>query len=327
MKNFENSNSKFRNENQDALKNASNEKKEGVTRGTLITGLISLILLIAVSTLGFSLLKREQKKQLNLMEDQRHSFSEQLTARDSVINEWILTFNQIEKDLNTLLQKQAQITVKSSDSEFSKDVKQQILEDIKYINTLLDQNKKKIASLSAQLKKSGGAIKGLQDKIAELESSMKQRDEDLSKLKVALLDKDFEIGQLNTRMADLQINIEQKDKEISNQTAEMNKAFLVYGTFKELKEKGLVTKEGGFFGIGRKESLIEDFADSSFAQINLTETKTIPVDSKSAKLITEHPSSSYELIRENKDKIAYIEIKNPNQFWKISKYAVVELIK
>jgi hypothetical protein len=55
--------------------------------------------------------------------------------------------------------------------------------------------------------------------------------------------------------------------------------------------------------------------------------KTIPVNCKNAKLITEHPSGSYEMIRENEKQIAYIAIKDPEEFWKISKYAVVELIK
>jgi hypothetical protein len=70
---------------------------------------------------------------------------------------------------------------------------------------------------------------------------------------------------------------------------------------------------------------MEDFPDSLFAEIDVTETKTIPVNSKSVKLITEHPTGSYQLVRENENLISYIEIKDPAEFWRISKYAVVEL--
>jgi len=258
---------------------------------------------------------------------QKQDYANQLTARDSVLNEWVLTFDQIEKDMAKIKQKENLITLEASDAEFSTDKRQQILEDIRYINTLLDQNKKKIAQLSAQLKNSGIEIKSLQDKIAGLEISMMQRDTAIAELKTALVNKDFEVGQLNTQMTELQMTIAQQDEKITDQTAEMNKAFLVYGTYKELKEKGLISKEGGFIGLGRKEALLEDFADSSFTQINVTETKTIPVNSKDAKLITEHPTSSYELIRENDKTIAYIEIKDPDEFWKISRYAVVEINK
>ena len=123
----------------------------------------------------------------------------------------MLTFDQIEKDLATVKEKENIITMKSSDQEFSKDKKQQILKDIEYINALLDQNKKKLASLTAQLKTSGGTIKGLQVKIAELEATMKQRETEIADMKVALVQKDFEINQLNTRMSDAQVAIAQKD--------------------------------------------------------------------------------------------------------------------
>ena len=330
----ENTNRNLQSENSGALNNEKYTKRvekiaknEGVVKGAQITALISFIVLLAAGIIFYSMFNREQKKQVALMEDQRYSFTELLTARDSAINEWVLTFDQIEKDLQTIKEKEKVITLNAADREFTKDKKQQILEDIKYINTLLDQNKKKIASLNEQLKKSGGTIKSLQIKITELEASMKQSETEISDLKVALADKNFKIDQLNTRMTDMQLSIAQKDETIVNQTVEMNKAYIASGTYKDLKAKGLVSKEGGFLGLGKKESLIENFPDSSFARIDITTTKTIPVNSKNAKLITEHPSGSYELVHDNDNKIAYIEIVDPDQFWKISKYAVVEFSK
>jgi hypothetical protein len=332
MKSGENSNHKVISENT-RIRNAQRiARKEGVAKGVWITAIISFILLITVGIIGISRYNTEQKNQLAVIENQKQSFTELLSKRDSVINEWMLTFDQIEKDLNTVKEKEDIITMKSSDMEFSKDKKQQIQQDIEYINTLLDQNKKKIASLTAQLKNSGGAIKSLQIKVAELEESMKLREGEISVLKVALVEKDFEIGQLNKRMTDQQVAIAQKDEkissqtnEINNQTNEMNKGFLAYGTFKDLKAKGLVSKEGGFLGLGKKESLQAEFADSSFTQVNITEMRAIPVNSRVAKLITEHPRSSYEMIHDNDNKISSIEIKDPELFWKISKYAVVEI--
>jgi len=325
MTNEVNSNRNVVNDNAAIRNNERKAKKEGMKKGVMITVIISFILLLTGGMVVNSLYKDEQKKHLAIVENQKLSFTELLTSRDSVINEWMLTFDEIEKDLNTVKEKENIITMKSSDKEFSKDKKQQILKDIEYINTLLDQNKKKISSLSAQLKSSGGTIKGLQVKIAELEASMKQRETEIADLKVALTQKDFEIGQLNTRMTEQQIAIAQKDEKISNQTAEMNKGFVAYGTYNSLKAKGLLTKEGGFIGLGKKKSLLEDFSDSAFTQVNISETKSIPVNSKTAKLITDHPKSSYELVRDKNNRIASIEIKDPEQFWKISKYAVVEI--
>jgi len=325
MTNEVNNNRNTVNDNAVSRNNEKKAKKEGLKKGVLTTAIISFLLLVAAGFIVNSMYKNEQKKHVAIVENQKRSFTQLLTSRDSVINEWMLTFDEIEKDLSTVKEKENIITMKSSDQEFSKDKKQQILKDIEYVNTLLDQNKKKIASLTAQLKNSGGTIKGLQVKVAELEANIKQRETEIADLKVALTKKDFEIGQLNTRMSEQQVAIAQKDEKITNQTAEMNKGFVASGTYKSLKAKGIISKEGGFLGLGKKESLHRDFADNAFTQVNITEMKSIPVNSKDAKLITSHPTSSYELVRDKDNKIASIQIKDPDQFWKISKYAVVEI--
>jgi len=325
MINEVNSNRNVVNDNAALRNNEKKAKKEGMKKGILTTVIISFLLLVTAGFIVNSMYKNEQKKHFAIMENQKRSFTQLLTSRDSVINEWMLTFDEIEKDLSTVKEKENIITLKSSDQEFSKDKKQQILKDIEYVNTLLDQNEKKIASLTAQLKNSGGTIKGMQVKVAELEASMKQSETEIADLKTTLVKKDFEIGQLNTRMTDQQVAIAQKDEKITDQTAEINKGFVAYGTYKSLKAKGIISKEGGFLGLGKKESLHHDFSDNAFTQVNIRETKSIPVNSKDAKLITNHPSSSYELVRGKDNIIASIEIKDPDQFWKISKYAVVEI--
>jgi hypothetical protein len=304
-----------------------NALKKGTEKGLLMAGIISLFIIVTAGIIFYSMYTREKKAQLAMMEDQRSAFTEMVTARDSAINEWVATFDQIERDLRTIREKEKAIAVNSSDVEFSANSKQKILEDIKYINTLIEQNKKKIASLSDQLKKSGNTIKSLETKIADLEVTLQQSEAEITGLKTALAEKDFKIEQLNTKMTDMEVTIAQKEEYISNQTNELNKAFIASGTYKDLKEKGLVAKEGGFLGLGRKESLVENFPAGTFEQIDITQIKTIQVNSKKAKLITEHPVGSYELVREGKDLISYIDIKNPSEFWKISKYAVVEVVK
>lgn len=305
----------------------NNARKEGLTKGALTAGIIGAILLVTVGVLGYSYFTRQHKEQLALMEDQRVTFTEQLTARDSMINDWLVTFDEIEKNLGAIKQKENILTVKASDSEFSQAKKDQILEDIRNINTLIEDNKKKIAQLNSQLKKSGTTITGLQTRIADLETSMKEYEAQVSELKATLVTKNFEIDQLNTRVFAMRDTLTMKDETISSQTYKLNQAFLAYGTFKDLKAKGLLSKEGGFLGLGRTEALAQNFPDSLFTRIDVTETKTIPVNSKEVKLITEHPAGSYQMVRENENTIAYIEINNPDEFWKISKYAVVELKK
>jgi hypothetical protein len=306
------------------------EKKirdEGVRKGVMTTSIISFIILLAAGIIVYLLYSRDHKNLLSLMDSQKTNLTEKITSRDSVISEWISTFDDIEKNIALIKEKEKMITVNSSNADISKDKRQQVLEDIKYINTLLDQNKKKIASLNAQLAKTGGTVKVLQAKITGLEASMKQNETEISELKTSLVNKNFEVEQLNVQMVVLQDTIAKKDEKISNQTIELTRAFYIVGTYKELKAKGLLTKEGGFIGLGKTETLTGSFPDSVFIRIDITKTNSIQVNSKTAKLISEHPAGSYELISGNDKIVKSIEIKDPALFWKISKYAVVEIAK
>lgn len=302
-------------------------RKEGVTKGALTTGLISVVVLLAFGVLVYSLYRKEQRTQFALMEDQKNAFTEQLTARDSTINDWLRTFDEIERNLSTIKEKENLINIKSTGGEVSKNRKEQIVEDIKYLNTLIDANKKKIAQLNSQLKKSGLTIKGLEERIAAFEQTIKQYETEVADLKNTLIVKDSEIGRLNENVYALNDTISRKNETISMQTGRLNQAFLASGTYKDLKEKGIVVKEGGFLGIGRNEILADNISDTLFREIDIRELTTIPVNSKNVKLITEHPTGSYELVKENDKQVAYIAIKDPEEFWKMSKYAVVEIVK
>ncbi|MBK8881710.1 MAG: hypothetical protein IPN67_04795 [Bacteroidales bacterium] len=331
MKNDEHIDPKPLNDNSGARKseailreNENRTRREGMKKGVITTSIIGLLLLIVTGIVVYSLYNREHKLLLSQMETQKITFTGNISSRDSVIGEWINTFDDIEKNIALIKDKEHIISINASNTEFAKDKRQQVLDDIKYINTLLEQNKQKIAALNSQLHKSGGTIKVLQNKIADLEASVKQSEVEIADLKTSLVSKNFEIDQLNTQNSDLNNTIVQKDEKINIQTYEMNKAFFACGTYKQLKAKGLLTKEGGFIGLGKTKALLGDFSDSSFVQIDLSKTLSIPVNSKTAKLISEHPANSYQFMRDKNKKIEYIEIKDPALFWKISKYAVVE---
>lgn len=303
-------------------------RKEGRNKGAFTAAIIILLVVITAGIFSYTHYKKAYVSQVTLMETERNAFTDQLVVRDSTINDWLQTFDEVQKGLNTIKEKENMVTFNSSSGvEFTKAKKEQIMQDISAINTLLEDNRKKLASLNAQMRNSGREIKGLKEMIATLEAKIVVSENEIAAMKATLTEKDFEIGKLNVLASELQTTVTQQTETISTQVSEMNKAYLATGTYKDLEEKGLVSKEGGFLGLGRTETLTEDFIDSLFAQVDITEMKTIPVNSKDAKLITEHPSDSYEMVQESENMIAFIQIKDPAEFWKISKYAVVEVVK
>lgn len=326
MKDEETTNRSHHGDDPSGISYAENARKDGFVKGARTTAIISTILLVTAGVVAWLLFSRHQDEQLAMMNNERNSFTETLSVRDSTLNDWLQTFTQIENDLNTIKQKESLITINNSDNvEFTSTRKEQILQDIKSISMRLDENRKKLASLSAQLKNSGREIKGLQEMITGLEVKLQEYQSQIAGLTTTVNERDIEIGELNILASDLRTTVTEKEELISTQVAEMNKAYLAAGSFKDLKEMGIVSKDGGFLGLGRTESIVNNITDSLFSQIDISQLKYIPVNSRDAKLITEHPASSYEFVRESDDKIAHIEIKDPAQFWKISRYAVVEI--
>jgi len=85
------------NDNAAARNNEKKAKNEGLKKGVLTTAIICVVLLIIGALIVNSMYKNEQKKHLAIMENQKHSYTQIITSRDSVINEWMLTFDEIEK--------------------------------------------------------------------------------------------------------------------------------------------------------------------------------------------------------------------------------------
>jgi hypothetical protein len=296
------------------------------SKGLVVALIGSLLLVLIIGAVVITKNHKTSVLEAGMLENQKLELSTQLSQRDSIINEWVLAFNEIESDIKKITARENMLSLQSMNPEISADKRKEVIAEIQLIREMIEKNKKKITSLNSQLHSSGIKIASLQSRIDTLDAHIAQRDLYMADLKTELVARSFEIGKLNEKVDTMEVAIVVKESKISHQTEELNKAYVVSGTYKDLKEKGLLTKEGGVLGLGKKESLQENFTnDSLFTRIDITETVTIPVNSKSAKLITEHPANSYELVKDDADKIAYIEIKDPSAFWKISKYAVVEV--
>ena len=66
------------------------------------------------------------------------------------------------------------------------------------------------------------------------------------------------------------------------------------------------------------------FTKDYFTTADMRKLRDIPFDSKKAKLLTKHPAGTYEMQKDNEGYITLV-ITNPESFWSLSRYLVVEL--
>lgn len=327
---IKNTNHKSKQEDKSKLSNTSSKNTKN-RRKDIWSVAGSIILLVLVGVFLFLYTENYHKKNYDNLKTINSDLSTELAYRDSLINEWITTFNDIEKDLITMQEKEALLKFDSSDPEMTKDVRERVINELKQINTLLKDNKAKIASLNQKLKKSGVQIAALKTKVIQLEDAVEQRDRSIADLKVELLENNFKLQDLNQVIDSLDYQlikkneeIVEKDQEIEKQRTRLTRGYYALGNQKELKEKGLMQKEGGFLGLlGKSKTIVPSLSEDQFNTININETNRIAINSKKVKIISDHPKNSYEFIS-NDSLVAYLQITNPEEFWKITRYAVIE---
>ena len=249
---------------------------------------------------------------------QTDSLNDVIAQKDSEINEMMGTLNDIEEGFRLINEAENRVALLKNGEGTSK--KQNLKENIQFIAERMKQNRELIAKLQKQLESStlkGGQLKKTIDNLtAQLEEKDKQLlalREESDKKDIHISELDETIGNLNTNVSNLSADNQQKAETINAQDKQLNTAWYVFGTKKELKGQHIL--EGGKVMNG-------NFNKNYFTKVDIRNTTEIKLYSKSAKLLTAHPASSYSLTHDA-SKQYVLRITNPQIFWSTSKYLVV----
>ena len=283
--------------------------------------------LIVLLIIPFMISCNKQKiKQLELKSD---SLAQQASLKDESINEFIKSFNDIQDNLDSIKRKEMIITEQTElKTELQKKAKDQINEDVNTIYQLLLDTRSKLEDVRKKLGKSNFKVEELEKMVTHLTQQLEEKDKEIASLKAELENMNIEItaltmdvGNLKQQNAEKETLIKDQEGVINDKISELNTAYYVVGTKKDLKDNNIITAEGGFIGIGKNKKLKQDFNDKLFTKIDITKTTRIPIPGKKPKIITNHPTESYKISGEGDS--AILEIINANSFWKSSKYLVV----
>ena len=246
----------------------------------------------------------DYKADADKLQQEKTALNASVSYKDSTITAFLSSFNEIENNLAAIEIKRATLAKSAENGELKGTQMERINENILSINELIKENKQKIASLTASLKKSN------------------VKDKQVADLNTQLAEMNTKVEKLNTDVSTLTADNTTKQVFIEEQTSKLNQAYYTTGTFKELQTKQVMKKTGGILGIGATKKVNSDFNKESFTAIDITKVQTIPVDAKDAKLLTTHPSDSYT-IEHKGNMVNDILITNPEKFWAASKYLVV----
>ena len=249
---------------------------------------------------------------------ERDSLNKVIAQKDNEINDIMSTFNQIEEGLREIGQAEGRISVARDGEGASRT--QRIAENMQFIQQTMQQNRELIDKLRTQLRESSINGEQLKKTIESLALQLEEKDKELQQLRAELdakdihiMDLDEKIANLNTNVSNLSSESAKKTETINAQDKQLHSAWFVFGTKKELKQQQIL-KDG--------KVLQGNFNKEYFTKVDIRVDKEIKLYSRSAKMLTSHPSSSYTLQRDaNKQYV--LRITDPQLFWSTSKYLVI----
>lgn len=282
------------------------------------TGILILVALLASSC------SQELEDKNKSLQAENQNLQRELQQQDSLFNDFII----IQENLQAIRERETNIEnlgqIEGVENAESK--KEQILRDIEAINQLIEDNKTTMARMNEKMKRYSYEVGNFKNVVRNLKGQISRKDSQIVVLKERLTALNFEVDKLNTRLSKTVQEKEQSEAQLKNTRDKMRQAYYAIGTFKDLKNNEVLTKEGGIIGIGGTETLEDNFNKEYFTQIDLSKTTEIPLnyDVKDVELVSTHPTDSYEIIKEDK-KVVSLQIKNAESFWKATRYLVIVL--
>ena len=249
---------------------------------------------------------------------QNDSLNSIIAQKDSELNDLMGTINEIEDGLNQINEAENRVTLLKNGEGASK--KQKLTEDVQFIATRMKQNKELIAKLQKQVANSSIKSEQLQKtidllnkKLEAKEKEMQALREELDKQDIHIMELDETINNLNTKSNRLASESSKKSQVINAQDKQINTAWYVFGTKKELKSQHILEDDKVMTG---------NFNKNYFTKIDIRDLSEIKLYSKHVKVLTTHPSSTYTLVQDANKQFT-LRITNPQIFWSTSKYLVV----
>ena len=262
----------------------------------------------------------DEVKKLTEQNRQDSALLVQANEKDSNVSSYLSAMSQIQDNLDRIKTREKMISVKSGEKGTDK---QSVVAEVKELDEWIVANDKKMTSLQARLKTMTTKNANLADIVMHLSQEISMKDTEIYVLQNNLSQSYNALQTVNANFDDSISVIYAQRAQVANLTTQLNTVYYVTGTMRQLKDNGIIDKEGGFIGIGRTSKVNPDIDNSKYTQVNLTTFKGMTLNGKFKKFITIHPDNSYTITSD--DKSDYVSITNPASFWGESKYMVIAL--
>lgn len=273
-------------------------------------------------------LNQEKELSANDLKQKLDSLENLKESLENEVNGYFSTIEEIEKNIDKVKELKGFISIGSVDGDVEGLTKNNLEEEFSQIVDILKKNQQEVESLRKKLSNSVFRISYLEEVLSKLSAENRQQLENIEHLNQELQKKNELIVQQEVEIKGLSADVRalvdenlEHQQIIQQQDLELHTAWYVFGTYKELKKQQILSR-GGWLSA---PTVIENTLNKDyFIQIDVRTTTEIPFYSDKAKIRTTHAKSSYTLKKDDNG-LFVLQIKNPEEFWAVSKFLVVEI--
>jgi len=273
---------------------------------------LTIVTIALVALMLSSCVENSKKYQALLAEKQ--AVEVEKADVENQYNAAIGIINDVENNLQAIRDAEGILLVQQEGSQ-----REQIVSELIQIKEAMAANRARLDSLSQVLEKSGRNVANLRSQIKKLQAQIAEKDQMIVDLQNQIVAKNEEIAGLNVQVSNLNTDVQNANNEIVRitnekiaQTNEMNVVYYINATKKDLKEMGILVKG---------KILREGVPTELFTKADKRELNEITYSTKKAVILSNHPASSYTLVKG--DKTYTLQITDPEAFWSVTKYLVV----
>lgn len=288
---------------------------------------LTLSLIAGVLFLSASCNKIAEKSSLyKNLRAEADSLAVEAEMRNADLVDICKTIDDVVAGLDNIKDEERTLALQSVEIAVDAEAKVQAAENLKTIVLSIERYKQQIANLEKKLKLQPAQFratinslkKSLEEKelaIEELSYELGMQASVLDSIRARVVDLELTNDSLLQQIDEINVQMEAKQDVIDEQDATINAGYYVVGTQSELKKSGILVKKK-----------VNPKVDArKFTKIDVRRNREFDLKTtKNVKLASLHPENSYT-IEVNKFGSRTLKIKDPNAFWKQTRYLVIVL--
>lgn len=267
--------------------------------------------------------------QASSVEKERDSLQAVNSQQQMILDNMTSTIAEISMSLDSIAI-QEQMIIRGVD-EFGNPLnKRNLKSKLRSLSEIIRNQREKMAAMEETMKVDKTAVGKLKNIIAYLNASLERKGLEIQKLRSELDSKNLNILQLRTHVTNLKDtvatvqneNTEQK-AQIARQDTSLNEVYYVIGTKEQLINAGVVSKTGTI--IKKTRINFASIDKSVLTKADRRDLKSININGKSPKILSEVPKGSYSLQKDGNSSV--LTINDSDKFWSANNKILVIRVK